>query len=806
MGSTVRYLSKNKSYAIINLFGLTLGLAISIFIFLYVQDELSYDKYLPGYDQVVRIQPRAMTSGVEQEWATSEGFLIPALISTYPEIESGTRILRNDNEIVFKNEAEQFSESGVVAVDSTFFKVFPFKFIYGDRNTALDKKDGIVLSKEIATKFFGNTNPIGKFLTTNFGTSEVTGVIEDVPHISHFNFKILFPLKGWWSDVDQSRNMYAFYSYARLSGADQIEPLAQKLMNDWYKIFGYMNANGTINPPKNFKLTLSLMPLSDIHLRSHAEKEYGVNGQLQIVYIFIAVAILILVIAAINYINLSNAMAIKRAKEVAVRKTIGATSRKLFLNFMIESFAFCFVAFVLSFVAVVIFLPYFNTFTGKQIDLGFLMDLQFAGAMVVAWFLLGLLSGFYPAMVLSSFNPIQALKSGAAGGKPGNISLYLRRGLIVSQFTISALLIVSTFTIQEQLNFIKNKNIGFNKNNVIVVPLTGDARQKSEELKNELNKLEAVESSAATSVVPGKRVVILIVRVPDLAGKGGNNTDGADDGTREMRVLSADHDYIKTLGLQLKEGRDFSIENAADASSAFLLNEAAVKEFNLKDPVGRPFEYTFGGDPKKGQIIGVVKDFNFASVHNKVDPLMIHILPSFYATLCIRLKPGEISQSISEIEKVWKSVAVAPFSFSFLDTSYDAMYKAEKTTGKVITYFTFIALIIAGLGLFGIVSFFAAQRTREVGIRKVFGASRASLLKVLSREYIIMVIVGNVIALYPAYALVNGWLQQFAYRADFPFSTFVIAFVMCELLAFVSIIYVILKTAQINPAVILRHE
>jgi putative ABC transport system permease protein len=805
MGSAFRYLLKNKSYAFINLFGLTLGLTISIFIFLYVQDELSYDKYLPGYDEVVRIQPKATLGGVVQEWATSEGFLNPTLTSMYPEIESTTRILRNDNEIVFKTDGEQFSENGVVAVDSTFFKVFPFQFIYGDRNTALDKPGGIVLSKQTATKFFGNINPVGKFLTTDFATSEVTGVIEDVPHTSHFNFKVLFPLKGWWRDVDQSRNMYAFYSYARLSAADQREPLAQKLVDDWLRIFGYMNADGTANPPKDFKIELRLMPLADIHLSSHAEKEYGVNGQLQVVYIFIVVAILIVVIAAINYINLSNAMAIKRAKEVAVRKTIGATSRKLFLNFILESCAFSFVAFVLSLVAVVTFLPSFNDFTGKQINFAFLADVRFSSAVIIAWILLGVLSGSYPAMVLSSFNPIQALKSGAAGGKTGNTSLYLRRGLIVSQFTISALLIVSTFTIQKQLHFIENKNIGFNKNNVIVVPLVRDVREKFETLKNELSKLETVESVAATSAFPGKRVVILTVRVPDLAGQRAIS-GSTDDGSREMRVLSADHDYVKTLGLQLKDGRDFTIENAADITSAFLLNEAAVKEFDLKDPVGRPFEYTFGGPPKKGQIIGVVKDFNFASVHSKVDPLMIHIQPSFYSTLCIRLKPGEIGQSINEVEGVWKSITAVPFSFSFLDTGYDAMYKAEQTTGKVITYFTVIALIIAGLGLFGIVSFFVAQRTREVGIRKVFGASRVSLLKVLSREYIIMVIVGNLIAFYPAYALVSAWLQQFAYRVDFSFSTFVIAFVMCELLAFVSIIYVIFKTAQTNPAVILRHE
>jgi len=799
----VRHLLKTRSYAIINLVGLTLGLSASIFIFLYVRDELKYDQYLPGYENVIRIQPAVSTSDGEQQWATSEGFLAPSISSMYPEIEAFTRILRNDNEIIFKIDSTQFSQDGVIAADSTFFKVFPFKFIQGDRNTALDKPDGIVITQRISKKFFGNADPVGKFLTTDFATFIVTGVVEDVPRNSHFHFNVVFPMRAWWPDADQSRIMFAFYSYLRIKSADQLEHFSQ-VLKTWYGIHGYSNEDKESKEKGNSRVTLGAMKLSDIHLQSRAEKEFEANGQLRMVYIFTAVAILIMVIATINYINLSNAMAIKRAKEVAIRKTIGASNRNLFLNFLVESYGFSLVAFIMSLFIVALLIPQFNIVTDKDFDIRVLLNAKFAGMMLIAWIILGFLSGFYPATILSSFNPLKALKTGVNSEKTSKVSLYLRRGLTVSQFTISTLMIVSAITIRNQLEFIEGRNTGFNKNNVVVVPLVSDARQKVEVLKNEISKLEIVESCAATSVVPGKRIFILVVRIPDLAGSD-VTAQGTDDGTREMRVMGVDHDFVRTLGLQIVDGRNFSPDNAADAEGAFLLNEAAVKEFNLTDPVGKPFEYVFR-QTKKGKVIGVVKDFNFASVHDPVEPLMLHIYPQFYSTLCIRLKTENVQAGIEEIESAWKKVSSVPFSYQFLDATYDAMYKADRTTSKTIMYFTALSIIIAGLGLFGIVSFFAAQRAKEVGIRKIFGASKGALLNILSHEYVIMVVVGNVIAIYPTWILVNQWLDQFAYRIDLSPLIFVVAFASSAMAASCSIIYTLLRIAKTDPITILKNE
>lgn len=770
-----------------------------------MRDEFSYDKFLRGYERVCRIQFLVTGDEGNEEWATTEGFLIPLIASQYPEIEAATRILKNEQEILLSTETEKFAQDGCIAVDSTFFDVFPFEFIYGEGRNALNGLNGIVITRSVAKKFFGDSDPTGKILTADFGSMIVKGVIADIPKFSHFHFNVAFPLRSWWRDIDESRGAFAVYSYIRFNDATTPAAFESRNLKDWYNRHGYVNENGEAAVSSGPSVTLLAKPIQDIHLQSHAEKEFEPNGQLQVVYIFIGVGLFLIVLATINYINLSNAIAIRRGKEVAIRKTIGASRRNLFVNFILESYTFTLLAFVLAIVIVVVLLPEFNTFTGKQIELSRLFGVEFILIVSVAWVTLGFVSGLYPATILSSFDPVQALKSRVRGKGTGAFSVYFRKGLIVSQFTISAFMIVGALTIQRQLNFIDSRSVGFNKNNVIVLPLTGDARRKLQVLKNELGNVPGVEACAATSVVPGKRVMFLGVRVPALAGA--EAEDGATDGSRSMRVIGADEDFARSLGLMFVEGRNFEANSVADSAGAFILNEAAVREFKLKDPVGSPFEYTYGTPaPKVGHVIGVVKDFNFASVHDVVEPVMIHIFPNIYTTLCIRVNGSNLPSTIDGLKDAWEGVTVFPFSYQFLDSSYDAMYKTERATGKIITSFTILALIIAGLGLFGIVSFFVTQRTKEVGVRKVFGASRVSLINILSGEYLLMAIIGNLIATYPAYVIVNQWLQQFAYHIDLSFTAFLAAFLLCELFAFMSIISVIMRTVRVNPSTILKYE
>lgn len=795
----VRSLLKNKIHALINLFGLSLGLTVSVFIYLFVQDELSYDKNVSGYEDVFRIQADVVTGTNVQSWASSEGYIVPAISGSYPELLAATRALPLNGETLIKTDSAQFSEGNVWAVDSTFFEVFPVPFVYGERAKVLEGPGSMVIAKSIAKKYFGDTNPVGKILETERNTYTVTGVIEDIEDNNHFHPRIFVALKRFWADADESRGMMAFYTYVRATKGNA-RTLAQKLKSDSQKISGG-------EPPANpddTRIEIKPMPLAEIHLGSHAEKEIEANGNQQVVFIFIGAALLILLIASINYINLSNAIAVKRAKEIAVRKTIGATRTGLFLRFLAESYMFVLLAVAISLGTVALTMPWFNTLTGKQLAPDLLIQADFVLMVAVGWILLGFLSGLYPAAMLSSFNPVQALKSGF-NEKSGKASLYLRRAFITFQFAVSALMIVCALSIQRQMNFIDNLDIGFKKDNVVALTMSGDAYEKLGPLKQELEKLKEVKSTSAMSVVPGKRIVVLNVRIPELAGTQ-PTSEGDDDGSRAMRVLSVDHDVVKTLGLQIKEGRDFSDVGEGDAQHAFMLNEAAVKFFNLKDPVGKPFEYTFGQqEPKKGEVIAVVKDFNFASIHNAVEPLMIHIQP-WYSVLCVRIETNNTEASLDALKTAWKNVASAPFSYSFLDTTYDALYKSDKASGTIVSYFTILSIVIACLGLFGVVSFFAKQRMKEVGVRKIFGASTQSLLAHLSKEYLIMVLLGNILAIYPAWMLVEQWLEQFAYRAEFSPFIFLLTLAGSVVLACGSMFYILMNVTHANPANVLRNE
>ena len=804
MKSAWRNLLKNKTYMLINLFGLTLGLSVSIFILLFVRDEFNYDKFLPGYEQVCRVQFSAATDDGQEEWATTEGFMIPLMASQFPEVEAAARMLKVDQVMLLGTATEKFAQDGILAVDSTFFEVFPFEFIYGDRRTALNSPDGIVITQSMAKKFFGDADPTGKLLTADFGTLTVNGVIADLPKSCHFHFNVVFPLREWWDGIDESRGAFAVYSYLRLKRTTNAAEFEVRQLKDWYNRHGYVNEKGEVQDASGPAVTLFAKPIQDIHLKSHAEKEFEPNGQLQVVYIFIGVGLFLIALATINYVNLSNAIAIRRAKEVAIRKTIGASQQKLFVNFILESYAFTLAAFALAILMVILMLPQFNSFTGKQLGLSGLLDREFILIVLAAWVTLGFLAGLYPATILSSFDPVHALKSRVQGRGTGKFAVYFRKGLIVSQFTISAFMVIGALTIRQQLEYIDSRNVGFNRDNVILLPLTGDARGKLEVLKKEIGRVQGVEACGATSVVPGKRVMFLGVRVPSLAGS--EAEDGSTDGSRAMRVIGADEGFAKSMGLTFVDGRNFEPNSVADSAGAFILNEAAVGEFKLEDPIGGPFEYASAQVPKVGQVIGVVKDFNFASVHAAVEPVMIHIFPPIYTTIAVRVNGSDLPATIDHLREAWEGVTSFPFNYQFLDTTYDAMYKTERATAKIITSFTVLALIIAALGLFGIVSFFVAQRTKEVGVRKVFGASHVSLINILSREYLMLAVIGNLVAVYPAYLIVNQWLQQFAYHIDLSFTSFLMAFVLCELFAFLSIMSVIMRTVRTNPAVTLKYE
>ncbi|MBI9038130.1 MAG: FtsX-like permease family protein [Bacteroidales bacterium] len=506
--------------------------------------------------------------------------------------------------------------------------------------------------------------------------------------------------------------------------------------------------------------------------------------------------------------NLATARSAKRSREVGVRKVMGANKSNIFNQFMAESFFMSIFSMIIALLIVEIILPSFNLLIGKQLDLSLLLNIPLTISIIIICILVGFLSGSYPAFFLSNFKPLSVLKSNTISGTGNKTTLYLRRGLVIFQFAISAFLIIGSITVYKQLMFIQEKNLGFDKEQVMVINLSGrNARENVEVLKNDFLSMPEILSACATSVIPGERVHILTVRIPDIAE---DNIEGNEEGddVLGMRVMNADIDVAETFGLEIVDGRSFSKDFVGDPDNAFLLNEAAVREFELENPVGKRFEYLYGlEEPKAGHIVGIVKDFHYASLHTEVEPVMIHIFPRFYRYISVKLKTDNVQEVVKTVEEKWKKVSSdIPFDYFFLDASYDNLYKSEMNMGKIVTYFTALAILIACLGLFGLASYITEQRTKEIGIRKVMGASIISIMKTLSKEFVVLVIIANIIAWIPAWYFLNNWLGGFAFRTNISLHVFAITAVVSLFIALLTVSSLAWKTAKANPVDALKYE
>lgn len=508
----LRNIFRQKGYSFINIFGLAIGIAISLLIFLYVQDEISYDRYHENADCIYRLELRSNYQGEEYSWAASQGNLVPLLEGRYPEVKSACKILFSFNSFVIQYHDQVYNEENVLSVDSTFLDIFTYDVIYGSTGSALSGPDNIILTHSMAKKYFGNKNPVGEMLIINDDSFKISSVIEDVPVNSHFSFDFLMPL-----DYIRTLNPrlddggpYAFYTYIKTNSPDAHKTLQTKLDEDVWELLGYTVTGDSANIPTDFESRIVMNPIEDIHLTGHAEKEINANSNIKYVFIFSAIAVFVLIIACINYMNLATAKSFRRGKEVGVRKVLGAQRSNIIKQFLSESVLISLIAVVFAVVMVELILPSFNTFTGKELDLSLLNNLPLLMLLLGIMLLTGFLSGSYPAFVLSSFSPIKVLKSNTPSGA-NKTSLYLRRGLVIFQFAISVLLIIVTLTVYNQLDFINNKELGFDKNNVMVLRLPGNNREKTEVLKNELLKNADVQSVSSASVIPGERVHFITV-------------------------------------------------------------------------------------------------------------------------------------------------------------------------------------------------------------------------------------------------------------------------------------------------------
>jgi len=808
--TTMRFFFRNGFNSLINVFGLAIGLATCILIFLFVEDELSYDKHFKDADNIYRLEARYIGHGEDGRWAASQGDLIPRVTARYPEIKQACKLHFLYQSVVATYGDISFNEDNVLVADTTFLEFFDLEPVYGNLKNALKGAETVVLTESSAIRYFGRIDPVGEVIRIFDKGFKVTAVVPDLPPNTHFHFDLAISMDEFRSrgiPVDEG-GPAAYYSYVKFDDRQGMEQFKRKANEHIWETLGYTVAGDNSEIPEGYEARLLVHPITDIHLGGHAEKEIEANNDMQHVYIFSAVALFILIIACINYMNLTTAKSFRRAREVGLRKVLGAHRNSIFMQFMGESFFISFIAILMAILLVVLILPYFNDMTGKELALNLFSNPAILFALLGIYILVGFLSGSYPALFLSRFMPLKVLKSNTLSENGNRSALMFRRVLVILQFTISIVLIIGTITVYKQLMYIQDKKLGFGKDNVVLLNVAGIRdREKVQVFKGQLERFSDVGSAAATSNIPGQRMPYLTVRIPDLLERDIQGVD-EEDGSMIMRVMSADLDVVQTLGFEITDGRAFSDEFGTDQDRAFLINESAVKAYELENPVGTRFEYLYSmPQPKQGKIVGVLKDFHYASLHSEVEPLMIHVFNPSFRYLAVRLNSTDVKETVGRIEKEWNNTfAGMPFEYFFLDSYYDNLYKSEQNLGTIVTYFTVLAIVVACLGLFGLAAYITEQRTKEIGIRKVLGASMGTIVFTLSREFFWLVVIANILAWVPAYYFLNNWLEGFAFRTGFNLWIYALTALLSVLIAITTVGMQAGKAAGLNPTKALKWE
>jgi len=784
----IRNLVRHKTFFFINIFGLAVGMACTTIILLWVIDELGYDKFFKNADNTYLVL-RGDNNGM---MAVTSKLLAPALKQEIPEIEKSTYFVQlpESYKLLIQNDNNGFDEN-VILADPNFFEIFSYKFKEGNPATALCSPNSIIITEEIAKKYFGNENPIGKPLdVTGFGKKtvlNVSGILENIPSQSQLQSKIILSA-DWFTTIGINFDQWddqSFQTYIQLKENSDLSSLSLKIK--WCEVKNFPNQN-TQN------LSYSLIPLTKIHLYGGNIKFLETTGDIKYVQIFIAIAIIILLIASINYMNLSTALSLRRAKEVGIRKTVGANRNKLIFQFLGESFILSFIAFALSILFVELLLPEFNFLTGKKLSVD-LYNLSFIGLSLLLIIIIGLISGSYPAFFLASFSPIQVLKGKM---KHGSWNLLTRKGLVVFQFVTTVVIIVCTIVVFNQLSFIRNSNLGFDKENLLCIKTTGEANSKYNVLKNEFLKNPEI-----INVSRSEPVSTALTRTVGVSWRGKPQNE-----EKPFWVLHSDENLAATYKFEIKMGRYFSEQYPTDKTDAFVVNEAAVKSMGLKSPLDN--EIRVWG--KNGKIIGVVKDFHFASFRTAIEPLIFTIPDNNqqagrYSIISIRFKSRNLENLVSFLEETWhEQIAGSLFNYFFYDDSLNKQYFSEIRMGIIFKYFSFISILIACLGLFGLISISVEQRNKEIGIRKILGASISNVVFILSKNFLILVVVSNVIAWPVAYYFMNKWLQDFAYRIHISWWMFVLAGGSALVIALLTISWQAIRAARANPVESLRYE
>ena len=804
----LRNLWKNKTHTVINIVGLAIGMTCCILIVMYVADELGYDRHWPNGDRIYRMALERKYPDRSTRYAIIPHSYAQSVKREIPEIEEAVRIfnLAGNAPILVKYNGQTHEEHNVLQVDSTFFRVFQVPLIEGQPNQVLSRPNTLVLTESTAKRLFGTVSPIGNMLEIVQGPKlEITGICADLPENIHFKANAFVSSRGF-AFADQTNHIsFSASTYLLLKPNTNPEAVQAKLPAVVKKYAaGEVERNFGVSFQNYLKAGNGyfyfLQPLSSIHLDSHLEAELQPNGSRTLVYIFSVIALFVLLIACINFMNLATARSSERAKEVGIRKTLGSTKTQLSSQFLTESVLLSLSAFVLALLSVLIVLPGFNSLSGKQLAGSFLLQLHTLPVMVLLAVVIGLLAGSYPAGVLASFEPIKVLKGKFASTRQGHL---LRNGLVVFQFSISIILIISTIVVFTQLSFIQNKELGFTKEAVLTIQSAGFLGQHTEAFKQEVGRIAGVESVGGTNATPGNEGGFFGITF---------RKEGEKE-TVTGRGSVIDDQYMQTLRMTMAAGRPFS--TSFDDSLSVIVNEEAVKHLGFTDPIGKkiisPDNLAQQGGPEVVYtIVGVVKNFHFHSLHQRIAPLFILHNRWFRRTsnqIVMRVPTSEAQGIIAQTGLIWKRyLPEQPFHYSFLEADWGELYKTEQVSQRVFGLFSLLAIFIACMGLLGLAIYIIQQRTKEIGIRKVLGASVPGIVALLATDFLKLVLVAILIASPVAGWAMSRWLSDFAYRVDMPWWAFIAAGLIAVFIAFATVSFQSIKAALMNPIRSLRSE
>ncbi|HEX5170335.1 MAG TPA: ABC transporter permease [Cyclobacteriaceae bacterium] len=785
----LRNIRKNRIYSAINILGLTIGITCSAFLLMYILDELSYDRYHKNSDNIYRVISNIKEPDNAFTWAVAQIPLGDELRDNYPEVKNVVRFF-DLGRTLYKNGEKEFYEEGFFLADSTVFDMFDYKFLHGDPNTALDKPNSIVLTKKIATKYFDKEDAVGMSFQNQQGdVYNVTGVIDDVPPNSHFIFDALLSrntipgYQGSWGN-------FGVFTYIQLPDGYDVAKMEESLLKVIKEKVDPIFAQYGIT------IRYGLQRITDIHLYSKIQDEAEAGGDISYIYVFAAVAAFMLIIACINYMNLATARSASRAKEVGIRKVMGSQRAQLIAQFITESVVLALIALAVSLVLIYGLLPLFNQLSNKQLPFTYVTQGPVLLSLVSVIVFVGIVGGSYPAFYLSGFNPVNVLK-GKVAVKGGNA--LFRKFLVIVQFSISIFMLISTLVVFDQLQFMREKDLGFSRERILRINLSSDELFKKSGIAAErMRQTPGVSAVSTTNATPGQNIGKNLMKVEDNEGK---LTD------RGVDLFSADYDFVKTMGMTIVEGRDFSREISSDTTFAILVNEAMVKRMAWDNPIGKKFVFGGGPNPEK-HVVGVVKDYHQNSLYDVIEPLII-ILRVNNGNLVIKTEEGDVRESIAAIEKTWKEVNPGyPMEYKFLDQDFNSQYQSDEKRSQIFTAFSVLTITIACLGLLGLAAFTTEQRYKEIGVRKVIGASVRGLVVLVSREFFILVGVGTLLAFPAAWYFTNTWLENFAYRIELEgeWATFLISGALAFVITLITVGFHVIRAASANPVTALKEE